>query len=56
MAGAGFKSVDGHALATASPMRFFALSIAAPCEQTPTAQGWLDEAKKIAAGANPKRR
>jgi hypothetical protein len=47
LAGEGFKTAEGHAIATAKPVKSFALRIAAPCGQTPTAQAWLKEARKL---------
>ncbi len=51
MTGAQFKSVEGHAIQTIAPSTSFALRVAVPCRQTPTAQAWVDDAKKIAAKA-----
>jgi hypothetical protein len=51
LTGAQFKSVDGHAIQTIAPSTSFALRVAVPCRQTPTAQAWMDEAKKLAAKA-----
>jgi hypothetical protein len=51
LTGAEFKPVDGHSIQTIAPGRSFALRVAAPCGQTPTAQAWMDEAKQLAAEA-----
>jgi len=51
MTGRGFSAVEGHALATPATVKQFELRIAAPCEQTSTAQEWLDQARKAAAAA-----
>jgi hypothetical protein len=51
LTGAQFKSVDGRAIQTTAPCTSFALRVAVPCRQAPTAQGWMDEAKKLAAEA-----
>ena len=44
-----FKSADGHAIESDDAINSFALRIAAPCSQTPTAQAWLDEAQRLAS-------
>jgi Domain of unknown function (DUF5703) len=49
LAGDGFSSAEGHAIATTKPVRSFALRVAAPCAQMPTAEAWLDEARKLGA-------
>jgi hypothetical protein len=49
LTGKGFQSVEGHAIKTVASSRSFALRIAVPCVQTPTAKEWLAEAKKQAA-------
>lgn len=46
LTGNGFKPVDNRTLATPSPVRTFALRMASPCEQTPTAEAWLSLAEK----------
>jgi hypothetical protein len=51
LTGAEFKPVDGHSIQTIAPGRSFALRVAVPCGQTPTAQAWMDEAKQLAAEA-----
>jgi len=48
LTGAGFAAVPGHAIATPVPVQAFALRVAVPCEQTSTAQIWMDGAQKIA--------
>jgi hypothetical protein len=54
LTGAGFQSVHGHAIQTTAPSKSFALRVAVPCRQTPTAQAWMDEARQLAAKtANP---
>jgi len=50
LTGAGFNSAEGHAIQTIAPVTSFALRVAVPCGQTPTAGAWLDQAKKLAAG------
>jgi hypothetical protein len=47
--GEGFQPAEAHAIETGAPVTSFALRVAVPCRQTPTAQEWLDEAKKLAA-------
>jgi len=49
LTGASFESVSGRAIQTTSARKSFALRVAVPCRQTPTAQAWMDEAKQIAA-------
>ena len=51
LTGAEFKSAEGHAIETIAPTMSFALRVAVPCRQTPTAQAWMEEAKKLAAEA-----
>lgn len=51
LTGAQFTSVEGHAIQTIAPSTSFALRVAVPCRQTPTAQAWVDDAKKLAAKA-----
>ena len=47
LTGQGF-AVRDRSITTPQPVNAFALRVAAPCAQTPTAQAWLDEAKRIA--------
>ncbi|MCA1597174.1 MAG: DUF5703 domain-containing protein, partial [Chloroflexi bacterium] len=47
--GSGFRAGAGHSLETIQPVKAFALRVAAPCLQSPTAQGWLDTARRLAA-------
>ena len=47
IAGPGFKAVDDRTLATPDPVETFAIRIAVPCEQTPTAKAWLDLAREL---------
>jgi hypothetical protein len=49
MTAPGFRSPDGHSLQTLAPIKSFALRIAVPCAQTPTAEAWLDVARRVAA-------
>jgi hypothetical protein len=51
LTGADFMSAEGHAIETTAPVTSFALQVAVPCRQTPTAQAWMEEAKKLAAEA-----
>ena len=54
LTGPGFESVDGGAIRMAAPAKSFALRVAVPCGQTPSAQDWIEEAKRIASRtANP---
>lgn len=46
-----FKAVKDHGMETPAPVKSFAVRIAAPCEQTETAQAWLDEAKILAGNS-----
>jgi len=48
LTGEGFKKTGEGAVATFAPVKSFALRVAAPCEQTPTAQAWIDNAGRIA--------
>jgi hypothetical protein len=48
LAGPGFRAAEDHALATPAPVKSFALRVAAPCAQTPTADAWLAQARKLA--------
>jgi len=49
VAGHGFKPIDARTLATNGPVPQFFLRVASPCEQTPTAQVWLDQAQQLAS-------
>ena len=49
MTGRGFTATDATTLATASPVRSFALRVAAPCLQAGTAQEWSVAAGEAAA-------
>ncbi len=49
--GADFESTDDRTLATPKPLGEFHLRVASPCEQTPTAEAWLESAESIANAA-----
>jgi hypothetical protein len=49
--GAGFESTDDCTLVTPQPVGDFHLCVACPCEQTPTAEAWLNSAESIATAA-----
>ena len=44
LTGAGFEATDDLTLATPQPVKDFHLRVASPCEQTPTAEAWLNSA------------
>jgi hypothetical protein len=46
-----FKAAKDHGMETPAPVKSFAVRIAALCEQTETAQAWLDEAKILAGNS-----
>ncbi len=52
MSGTGLKPVDHRTLSSSAPLKQFALSVAAPCLQTATPQGWLDEARRLSEDAD----
>ena len=47
LTGPDFKSTDDRTLTTPSSVRSFNLTVAGPCEQTPTAAAWLACAEKV---------
>lgn len=51
LTGSGFLPTDDRTLKTPAPVRQFHLRVASPCEQTPTADAWLDSARSLAGKA-----
>jgi hypothetical protein len=52
IAGQEFKRINARALVTPQTVRSFSLRVVAPCDQTATAQQWLDRAEGIAKHAD----
>jgi hypothetical protein len=50
--GEGFKSAGDQAIESGGGVHWFSLKVSAPCVQSASAQGWLDDARHVAAASS----